>query len=694
MNRKSTGANMNKLTATSLAIATAPPAASKEPEYDWFEVARRLGVPVWVYDIDRFSIPFANKAACDLWQAETEQELSARDMGRDMSVTVAKRLRQYQSDFVANASIFNEMWTLYPNGAPVNVMVYFRGFRLPDGRMAMLCEVTGEADNLPQNLRSAEALLHTDVMITLYGEDGRPLYMNPAARNHADSPEHRLSDLFSEAADYQQMEVVLQAAGEHRMVTRVNTFVGARWFDLSAKLCQDAATGEGATLVTAIDVSELKTARDKARYLADRDQLTGCYNRSYLQLSIAELSQNWDRQPCAILYFDVDRFKQINDMYGHDAGDSVLVRLAERALSVVRRDDTVARMGGDEFVVVLRSVPDIEVLLPEVERIRAALSQPVEHDFTKIDVTVSMGITTFLPREISFTDILQQADQALYAAKSAGRNCARVFDDQMGAEARSRQQTEIELKSAITHEEFVLHYQPRLDLETGRVVSAEALVRWQHRSHGLLMPDSFISICEETGMIDDLGQIVLKHGYAKAQELVGGGHEIDVSINISPRQFKNDGLMERLSEIAAEEQFPTDRIELEITENVLIGDPDLIAEKLRAITRMGYRIAIDDFGTGYSNLSYISRFPLHCIKIDKSFIDNIEDSAPIVELILTLAQQIGAVTVAEGVETEQQLNWLKAHGCAQAQGYLLSRAVPEHELLDVIGSINQTYFTQ
>ena len=674
-----------------MAIASGPLARSTEPGQDWFDVARRLVAPVWVYDIDNFAILFANKTACDLWQASSEDELLARDMSRNMSVTVAKRLRQYQADFVANSSIFNEMWTLYPNGVPTNVMVYFRGFRLPDGRMAMLCEVTGEADNQPQNLRSAEALLHTDVMITLYGEDERPLYMNPAARNHADGPDHRLSDLFLEAVDFQQMEVVLKAAGEHRMVTRVNTLIGARWFDLSAKLCQDAVTGEGATLVTAIDVSELKTARDKARYLADRDQLTGCFNRSYLQLSIAELSQNWDRQPCAILYFDVDRFKQINDMYGHDAGDSVLIRLAERALSIVRRDDTVARMGGDEFVVVLRSVPDIEVLLPEVERIRAALSQPVEHDFTKIDVTVSMGLTTFQPREISFTDILQQADQALYAAKSAGRDCTRVFDDKMGAEARIRQQTEIELKSAITHEEFVLHYQPRLDLVTGKIVSVEALVRWQHRSRGLLMPDSFISVCEETGMIDDLGQIVLRHGYAKALDLVGGGHDIDVSINISPRQFKNDGLMERLSEIAAEDQFPANRIELEITENVLIGDPDLIAEKLRAITRMGYRIAIDDFGTGYSNLSYISRFPLHCIKIDKSFIEDIEASAPIVELILTLAQQIGAVTVAEGVETEQQLNWLKAHGCAQAQGFLLSQAVPGRSLLKTIGSINQTY---
>lgn len=681
---------MSKAAASNLGIATAPSPVT-EPVQDWFEVARKLAAPVWVYDIDNFTIPFANSAACTLWQAETEEELRQRNLGSDMSATVAKRLRQYQTDFVAHDSIFNEMWTLYPNGEPTNVMVYFRGVRLADGRMAMLCEVTGQADDQPQNLRSAEALLHTDVMITLYGVDGRPLYMNPAARNHSDGPEHCLSALFFDATDFQQLQVVLHAAGEHRMVTRVNSLVGARWFDLSAKSCQDAVTGESAILVTAIDVSELKTARDKARFLADRDQLTGCFNRAYLQLSIAELTQTWDRLPCAVLYFDVDRFKQINDMFGHEAGDTVLIQLAQRAQSVVRRDDIVARLGGDEFVVVLRSVPDIETLLPELERIRETLSQPVDHDYTKIDVTVSMGITTFQPRETSFTDILQQADHALYAAKTAGRDCIRVFDDEMGRKARDRQRTEFELKSAIAEEQFVLHYQPRLDLTTGRTVSVEALVRWQHQERGLLMPDRFIGICEETGMIDDLGQLVLKLGYRKALELANNGLNIDVSINISPRQFKDDRLMMRLSEISLEDGFPAGRIELEITENVLIGDPDLIAEKLRAITRMGYRIAIDDFGTGYSNLSYIARFPLHCIKIDKSFIDDLGVSGPIVELILTLAKQTGAQTVAEGVETREQLEWLEARGCSQAQGYLLSRPVAEELLPATVSKIDETY---
>ena len=653
-----------------------------------FQIAHQISAPIWIYDIDRCRILAANEAGWHLWGAESEEELCARDMSADMSVTVARRLRQYQSDFEADSKVFNELWTLYPRGEPTNVMVYFGGYRLTDGRMAMICEVQGKAEDTPENLRSAEALLHTDVMIALYGAEGRPLYMNPAARTVVRGRDHRLDRLFRDASDYALMMMELARKGEHRFVVSAVTRPGARWFDISARYCSDAATGETAILVTAIDVSELKTARDKARYLADRDQLTGCFNRAYLQNHISALAEARQGQPCAILYFDVDRFKQINDVFGHETGDTVLKQIVARGLAATRRNDMLGRLGGDEFVLVLRNVPPIEVLMPEVERIRQAMCESVNLDTARIDTTVSMGIAVFVPEEMSFTDIMRNADLALYAAKSQGRNRAVLFDAEMGAAAGERDKLEMELKAALAARAFTLHYQPRVSLSCDRVVSVEALVRWEHPERGLVPPDVFIPICEETGMIDDLGQLVLETGFRQAIEWRRQGLSLDLSLNISPRQFNDERLMRTLEAFAADPQFPRNMIELEVTENVLIGDPAPIAEKLRAITRMGYRIAIDDFGTGYSNLSYISQFPLNCIKIDRSFIRQLPGSAPIVGLILTLSEQIGATAVAEGVETEDQARWLKENGCRQSQGYLHARPLPLDQLMDRIAEIN------
>ena len=281
-----------------------------------FSLALRLQAAIWVYDIDKSRIVYANDAACALWQAKNAEDLGSRDLAADMSSTVAKRLKQYQADFIERDATFNEMWTLYPNGKPESVMVFFRGFRLPDGRTAMLCEAVGRADDKPENLRSAEALLHTDVMITLYEMDGPPLYMNPAARNASTRVLQNISDSFIDKDDYREMIEQMEITGEHRMIANVKTGTGPRWYDISAKQCSDAVTGDPAILVTAIDVSELKNARDKASYLADRDQLTGCYNRSYLLRHMALLEKQ-KSQKCALLYFDVDHFKQINDNLGH-----------------------------------------------------------------------------------------------------------------------------------------------------------------------------------------------------------------------------------------------------------------------------------------------------------------------------------------------------------------------------------------
>ncbi|MEM9709276.1 MAG: EAL domain-containing protein [Pseudomonadota bacterium] len=654
-----------------------------------FEIARRLATPIWVYDIDMCRVVLANEAGCAIWDADNETTLRNRDLAKDMSSTVAKRLKQYQSDFSAHNATFSEMWTLYPGGQPRSVQVLFSGFVLDDGRMAMLCEAVGQPKDEPDTLRSAEALLHTDVMIALYDLDGPPLYMNPAARNAVVDIEQPLSALMARRSDFEMVIHNLDRSGEVRIVTEVNTITGTRWFDLSAKLCSDAATGIPAVLLTSTDVSELKNARDQARYLADRDLLTGCYNRSYLQNHISELRDS-AKAPCALVYFDIDNFKSINDRFGHEAGDAVLKRIIERTQGVIRQEDVIARLGGDEFVIIFEDVPTIDAFEAKIKAVHTAVCGVISYQSTRMNVTVSAGCTYFTPEDADFTTILRQADIALYSAKQSGRNRVVAFNEELGAAAEKRTRFEEELKSAIEKREFHMHFQPRLDLASGRVVSAEALARWQHPRRGLVMPADFIPICEDTGMIEELGRMALELGSAELLNWTEAGLDLDVSVNVSPRQFDDERFIPFLEEQAKAENFPRGRVELEVTESVLIGDKDTIARKLSDITAMGYRIALDDFGTGYSNLAYISHFPLNCIKIDASFVRQLPESGPIVRLILTLSKQIGALSVAEGIETEAQLAWLVENGCDQGQGFLMSKPLPAAELIKALAGVEAT----
>lgn len=655
-------------------------------QVDQFAAARRLQTATWLYDLDANRILHANPAACTLWQAASEAELLRRNFAGDMSTTVAKRLKQYKADFISRDATFNEMWTLFPNGTPTSVMVLFSGFRLHDGRMAMQCEVLGAPDALPDNLRSAQALLHTDVMITLYRADGPPLYMNPAARNMAMDAGAALRDLFVQNSGYQVLMFGLRDGGEHRQIAEIHTKIGARWFDVSAKTCSDAATGDPAILVTAIDVSELKMARDQARYLANRDQLTGCFNRTYLHQHATELAKK-TADDTALLYFDIDRFKQINDTYGHVTGDRVLMALAERAVHHAQPDDVVVRLGGDEFVIVM-SHADAATRSERIERFFKVLSAPTKFGGVSINTKVSMGISVFEPTKTDIDVALRQADIALYLAKNTGRNRYVIYDDQMGAEAEKRSRTEAEIEVALENHQFELHYQPRLDLATGQIAAVEGLARWQHPDRGLVTPDDFIPICEDTGLIHILGRQVLDMGFAQAIAWHEAGYALHLSLNISPRQFSDPQLLETLQSYADRPGFPAHKIELEITESALIGDQDGIAEKLHTITDMGYQISIDDFGTGYSNLSYISRFPLHCLKIDRSFIDQLPASGPIVRLILALAQQLDVTVVAEGVESQAQFDWLKHHGCTQIQGFFVARPAPAADLTPLLTRID------
>lgn len=645
---------------------------------DPFALARRLKTPVWVYDTDNNCIAFANEAACAIWKAENEEDLRARNLAEGMSLSVAKRLRQFQADFSESDAEFSEFWTLYPNGEPVTVKIQYTGYVLPDGRMAMMCEVTGEREEEPETLRSTEALLHTDVMITLYSIEGAPLYMNPAARNALPTNVFGFSDLFCQLGDFLHMQADWEARGASQRVAKMSTSFGTKWFDLSVKRCLDAATGESALLVTAVDVSELKTARDKASYLASRDQLTGCYNRSFMQLQQEKISANTESEGAshALLFLDVDRFKQVNDSFGHEVGDTILRTFALRVQAQIGHTDILARMGGDEFVVLIKDLKDRTSLHELLEAIRSELLKPVDCGSVQLNVTASIGVSIFEGgAKGSWSETMKQADVALYHSKRSGRNRYTVFGKALGAEVLERSWLEVEIKKAIEKKAFALHFQPRLDIRQGKVLSAETLLRWDHPERGFIPPDQFIPVCEEMGVIDELGAFVLKRACRQLGVWHRQGFDIDLSVNVSPKQFQDPDFVSLFEDMAAEIDFPTSRLELEITETSLFGDDAEVSEKVHRINELGFRLALDDFGTGYSNLVHISRFPLKCIKMDKSFVQKLPMTGPLLKLILALANQIGATTVAEGVETYEQLNWLESQGCDQVQGFLFSEAV-------------------
>ncbi len=685
-----------------------------EGAVDPFCLARRMTTPVWVYDTDHDRIAFANESACRIWKAENEASLRLRDLGAGMSATVAQRLRQYQTDFIDSDAVFNEFWTIYPNGEPVTLKVVYSGFAMPDGRMAMMCEVTDSVEEEPETLRSADALLHTDVMIALYAIGGEALYLNPAARNLMPVKPAAFQDLFEDPRDHERVSLDCERDGTTRCVVRVRTSLGPKWFDLNIKRCLDAATGDQALLLTAIDVSALKMARDEATYLADRDQLTGCYNRAFMQ-RVFERPARREKQAKtgrrsrssksagasaphrsaakpskALLYLDIDHFKQINDTYGHAVGDAVLQVFARRVSSAVRQSDIVARMGGDEFVVVLNDVADEAILRRRLDVIRNLVGEPIHCQGVTVHVTTSIGAATCdQTSQMRWAEVMQKADIALYESKRAGRNRHTLFDSALGAEAAERKWLEAALRTAVAERAFTLHFQPRLDLETGYVVSAEALLRWCHPERGPIAPDRFIPVCEELGLMDELGTFVLEEACRVLGNSNAVGCDLGLSINVSPHQFQDPKFLAQFERIVERGAFPPERLELEITESSLVSEGAAVEEKLGRIDALGFCLALDDFGTGFSNLAHIARIPVRCIKIDKSFVQRLPTSGPLLRLVLTLARQIGAVTVAEGVETEAQLAWLEAEGCDQIQGFLFSKAVPEEALAQTIATIEE-----
>ncbi|MGZ3253347.1 MAG: putative bifunctional diguanylate cyclase/phosphodiesterase [Burkholderiaceae bacterium] len=420
----------------------------------------------------------------------------------------------------------------------------------------------------------------------------------------------------------------------------------------------------------------------KIEYLAYYNVLTGLPNRTLLLDRITQAVQTAARNKwnVAVLYLDLDQFKNVNDSLGHNFGDLLLKAVAQRLRALVRSEDTVAHIGGDEFVVVLPNLKEHISSSVVAQKILAEIMLPYLIDNQELHITASIGISICPNDGADGLALLRTADTAMYQAKASGRNAYAFFTPEMTARAQETLRVSNDLRRAIERKEFVLHYQPQIDLMTGHIVGAEALIRWQHPEWGLVYPGKFIGVAEDTGLIQPMGEWVLREACRqnKAWQSAGLPH-IDIAVNLSAKQFDHNHIALLTTEILKESGLDAKYLELEVTESMIMQNVEQSISVMNMLKTIGVKLSIDDFGTGYSSLSYLKRFPLDKLKIDQSFVRDIEadaDDAAIVTAIIGLAKSLNLRVIAEGVEKKLQLDFLRKGDCDEMQGYFFSKPIP------------------
>jgi diguanylate cyclase (GGDEF)-like protein len=444
----------------------------------------------------------------------------------------------------------------------------------------------------------------------------------------------------------------------------------------------------GGWIATHEDITERRLAAQRIHHMARHDALTDLPNRSLFREKIEDALKRVPRdEQVAVHCLDLDGFKSVNDALGHPVGDALLRQVAARLRDTVREQDCVARLGGDEFAVVQVGVAQPEGATVLAQRMIEALTAPFDIDGHQVMIGTSIGLA-IAPMDGDDADqLLKNGDMALYRAKTDGRGTYRFFEQEMDCRMQARRALELDLRRALLHGQFELHYQPVVNLTTLQVTGMEALLRWQHPERGTVSPAEFIPLAEEIGLIVPLGEWILRRACLDA---AAWDPHIKVAVNISPAQFRKKKLLEAVITALAVSKLPAHRLELEITEGVLLVDTDATLALLHQLRALGVGIAMDDFGTGYSSLSYLRRFPFDKIKIDSSFIRSISDEASsfaIIRAVTGLSTSLGMVTTAEGVETAEQLDRVRAEGCTEVQGFLFSAARPAAEIADLIRTL-------
>jgi diguanylate cyclase (GGDEF)-like protein/PAS domain S-box-containing protein len=575
----------------------------------------------------------------------------------------------------------------------------------PDGSMVVDGVVTDITDlvNARAELQSTSALLTATVTsspaaLVVLDNEARVQLWNPAAEEMfgwsatevmGETAPHVPSE--RRASLYRTLERL--AAGEHVIEDEIRSDRDGtpRYVTVSSAAVRDTDGEVKGFLAVTQDISQRVEMENQLRQLAHSDPLTGLANRVLLtdRIDAAVSRPTRGASQLALLLLDLDGFKAVNDSFGHATGDELLVAVAGRLASCLRSDDVAARLGGDEFAVLLETRDDEEAVRV-AERVLATLSAPYSLSRGQTVVTASIGVA-YATTDRSTQDLLRDADVAMYMAKAEGKNRMVVFQPAMQERVAARLQLETELRRAVELGQFVLHYQPIVNLETARIVGVEALVRWMHPERGLLLPAEFISVAEDTGLIVPLGAWVLTQACAQAAEWQSedANRLLSIAINLSPRQLKDPQLLDVVSTALAAAGLSPNALTIEITEELLIDDDALTRMRLVQLRGLGIRVAVDDFGTGYSSLAYLREFPLDVLKVDRSFVSPLAEdtrAASLVRSIIELANALDMDTVAEGVETAEQARLLTEFGCRVAQGYFFAEPQPARGIERVLNA--------
>jgi diguanylate cyclase (GGDEF)-like protein len=431
---------------------------------------------------------------------------------------------------------------------------------------------------------------------------------------------------------------------------------------------------------------ERKRYQEQLEYQANYDALTGLPNRNLLhdRLRQSVYAQRFVRS-IGVVFLDIDHFKFVNDSLGHNTGDKLLQKVAERLLAAVRDGDTVARLGGDEFILILNDQTGQEVIYRAMQRIISKVAEPIEIDGQELLVTASAGISLYPQDGPDVETLLKNADAAMYRAKEKGRNNFQFYTAEMNRQVNERLKLESSLRRALERNEFELYYQPRIHVGDGVLVGCEALLRWQHPDLGLTLPERFIGLAEETGLIVPIGEWVIRTASAQARAWQNNGMPaITVSVNLSMRQFKQEGLAAAVDDALRSSGLDPKRLEMELTESLVMQDTEAAIRVLERLREIGVELSVDDFGTGHSSLSYLTRLPISALKIDQSFVQAIRgtgqsDEGVVAQAIISLAHNLKLKVVGEGVETPAQFDFLKRHACDEVQGYHFGRPMPASE---------------